>query len=150
MKKILLMIAAVACMYACDPQEWLEHHDTDWFVKNKTDFAIKVRIKRSLHWNSESIEVIMPKDSVNILPYHPNIEESPDFSIFLKCMISMTLYDANGDSLTTWDITHHNEQTRDLFDESNWHKYRKDTGTHMEDVTWVFDILPADLAPARQ
>ena len=43
-----------------------------------------------------------------------------------------------------------NEQTRDLFDESNWHKYRKDTGTHMEDVTWVFDILPADLAPARQ
>ena len=100
------MIAAVACMYACDPQEWLEHHDTDWFVKNKTDFAIKVRIKRSLHWNSESIEVIMPKDSVNILPYHPNIEESPDFSIFLKCMISMTLYDANGDSLTTWDITH--------------------------------------------
>lgn len=65
-------------------------------------------------------------------------------------MISMTLYDANGDSLTTWDITHQNEQTRDLFDESNWHKYRKDTGTHMEDVTWVFDILPADLAPARQ
>ncbi|MDE5731572.1 MAG: hypothetical protein K2H95_00830 [Bacteroidales bacterium] len=150
MKKLFLIIVAIASLSACDPQEWLEHHDTDWFVKNKTDVAIRVRIKRSLHWISESTEVIMPKDSVNILPYHPNIKESPDFSIFVKYVTFVTLYDANCDSLKTWDNAYQYEQKRNLFNESSWRKYRKNTESMTEDITWVFDILPEDLTPARQ
>lgn len=43
MKKILLTIAAIACLSACDPPKWMNVHDTEWFVKNKTGSPIMVR-----------------------------------------------------------------------------------------------------------
>lgn len=150
MKKLFLIIAAIASLSACDPPKWMNVHDTEWFVKNKTDSPIMVRC-HGFHndWNIR--QCIMPKDSLSILYFNPYAYEGkPKFSILTEHVKMITLFEANGDSLNTWSIGNTTGFSRDLFDESNWRKYRKDTGTPMEDITWVFDILPEDLTPARQ
>lgn len=152
MKKIICILAVAVITISCTSPRYMDTHRACWYVKNTTDKPIKIPLKSF----SVADLIINPGDSDYVYAFNPARHlGTPSFKLLYDMWDKIEESDQridilsmDGELLKTWRFADKNAVGRQLFNESYWELYTKTYSQSDElNLTWVFDILPQDIAP---
>lgn len=138
MIRLIILTLPLMILSACDPNEWLESHRSEFYIKNSTNNTLTI----STNPQKTSREMIVsPNDSIIIYGSGRCLGDKmfPPFED-IHVFEDIYVYDTEGNVFREWHLEDMTTEEHSIFKEEVWKHYKEHIEGPKYAFIWVYDI----------